>query len=30
MDFTCPEYEEAVKEAKRIKNSILYKALKEE
>ena len=30
MDFTCPEYKEAVKQAKKIKNSILYKALEED
>lgn len=30
MDFDCPEYKEAVKQAKKIKNSLLYKALEED
>ena len=30
MDFTCPEYKEAVKQSKKIKNSPLYKALEED
>lgn len=30
MDFTCPEYKKAVKEAEKIRKSPLYKALEEE